>query len=79
MGGGERRKCKAVVSYSILTRVTAITTITYCSVPACRAARKAASQASWLARPESRDDFRGPVYVARVQTWCRAIRAQGVM
>jgi hypothetical protein len=41
----------------------------YCSAPACRAASKAASQARWLAAPENRDYFRGPMNVARVRTW----------
>ena len=41
----------------------------YCSVPACRAASKAASQARWLATPENQGYFRGPVNVARVQAW----------
>jgi hypothetical protein len=41
----------------------------YCSVPACRAASKAASQARWLAAPENQGYFRGPVNVARVQAW----------
>ena len=41
----------------------------YCSEPACRAASKAASQARWLARPENRDYFRGPVHLARTQDW----------
>jgi hypothetical protein len=39
----------------------------YCSEPACRAAKKAASQARWLARPENHDYFRGPVHLARNQ------------
>ena len=41
----------------------------YCSAPACRAASKAASQARWLAKPENRDYFRGPVNTARVKGW----------
>jgi hypothetical protein len=41
----------------------------YCSAPACRAASKAASQARWLATPENRDYFRGPMHVARVRAW----------
>lgn len=41
----------------------------YCSAPACRAASKAASRARWLAKPENRDYFRGPVNVARVKAW----------
>jgi len=38
----------------------------YCSVSACRAASRAASQARWLAAPENQDYFRGSVNVARV-------------
>jgi len=41
----------------------------YCSKPRCRAARKAASQARWLTRPENRDYFRGPVHLARSKDW----------
>ena len=41
----------------------------YCAAPRCRAASKAASQARWLAAPENRDYFRGPVNVARVRAW----------
>ena len=41
----------------------------YCAAPICRAASKAASQARWLAAPENRDYFRGPVNVARVREW----------
>jgi hypothetical protein len=41
----------------------------YCVAPTCRRASKAASQASWLGRPENRDYFRGPENVARVQAW----------
>ena len=41
----------------------------YCSATACRHASKAASQATWLARPQNREYFRDPVHVARVQAW----------
>ena len=41
----------------------------YCAAPSCRAASKAASQARWLAAPENRDYFRGPVNVDRVRAW----------
>ena len=41
----------------------------YCSMPRCRAASKAASQACWLAAPENQDYFRGPMHVARVREW----------
>ena len=41
----------------------------YCAAASCRAVSKAASQARWLAAPENRDYFRGPVHVARVKAW----------
>ena len=41
----------------------------YCCAAACRRASKAASQASWLAKPPNHDYFSGPVHVARVQAW----------
>jgi hypothetical protein len=41
----------------------------YCSMPRCRAASKAASQARWLAAPENQNYFRGPTQVARVREW----------
>ena len=41
----------------------------YCCAAACRLARKAGSQAAWLARPPNTDYFSGPVHVARVQAW----------
>ena len=41
----------------------------YCSEPACRKASKMASQARWLAKPQNRNYFRGPVHVARVTAW----------
>ena len=41
----------------------------YCCAAACRRASKAASQASWLAKPPNNDYFSGPVHVARVQAW----------
>jgi hypothetical protein len=41
----------------------------YCSRPLCKAASKAASQARWLAQPENRDYFQGPVHLARGQAW----------
>lgn len=43
----------------------------YCSKPGCRCASHAASQRRWLAKPENRDYFRGPINVARVQAWRR--------
>ena len=41
----------------------------YCSAAACRRASKAASQAAWLAKPENRGYFVGPMNVRRVQAW----------
>lgn len=41
----------------------------YCCAVDCRRASKAASQATWLARPPNNDYFSGPVHVARVQAW----------
>lgn len=41
----------------------------YCSGAHCRRASKAASQAVWLSQPHNAEYFRGPVHVARVQTW----------
>lgn len=41
----------------------------YCCAADCRRASKAASQATWLARPPNSDYFSGPVHVARVQAW----------
>ena len=68
MGRGERRKCKCcrkLFRPDPRNRHHQY----YCPAPTCRAASKAASQARWLARPENRDYFRGPVHVARVQAW----------
>ena len=41
----------------------------YCGAAACRRVSKAASQASWLAKPSNNDYFSGPTHVARVQAW----------
>ena len=41
----------------------------YCCEAACRREIKAASQASWLAKPPNNDYFSGRVPVARVQAW----------
>lgn len=68
MGRGERRKCRCcrqLFRPDPRNRHHQY----YCSAPTCRAASKATSQARWLARPENRDYFRGPVHVARVQAW----------
>ena len=68
MAGGDRRKCKCCLK---LFRPDPRNRHhqRYCSVPACRAASKAASQARWLTKPENQGYFRGPVNVARVQAW----------
>jgi hypothetical protein len=52
MAGGDRRKCKCCLK---LFRPDPRNRHhqRYCSVPACRAASKAASQARWLAAPEN--------------------------
>ena len=68
MGCGERRKCKCCRKLFRPDRRNRHHQY-YCSAPTCRAASKAASQARWLARPENRSYFRGPVHVARVQAW----------
>ena len=49
----------------------------YCSSPACRKAAKAARQRRWLAKPENRDYFRGPLNVARVKAWRAAHSGYG--
>jgi len=41
----------------------------YCSMPRCRSASKAASQARWLAAPDNQGYFKGPTHVARVREW----------
>jgi|JI7StandDraft_1071085.scaffolds.fasta_scaffold91450_2 hypothetical protein len=41
----------------------------YCSAPDCRRASKATSQASWLAKTENQDYFKGAVHVERVRAW----------
>jgi hypothetical protein len=68
MAGAQRRKCKCCHK---LFRPDPRNRHhqRYCAAPSCRAASKAASQARWLAAPENRDYFRGPVNVARVRAW----------
>ena len=68
MTGGDRRRCKCCLK---LFRPDPRNRHhqRYCSVPACRAASKAASHARWLAVAENQGYFRGPVNVARVQAW----------
>ena len=60
MAGGDRRICKCCLK---LFRPDPRNRHhqRYCSVPACRAASKAASQARWLAVAENQGYFRGPV------------------
>jgi hypothetical protein len=41
----------------------------YCSSAPCQRASKAGSQAAWLAQPQNKDYFAGPVHVSRVQAW----------
>ena len=67
MARGDRRKCKCCLKLFPDPRNRRHQR--YCSVPRCRAASKAASQARWLAAPENQDYFCGPVHVARVQAW----------
>ena len=76
MAGGNRRKCKCC---RMLFRPDPRNRHhqRYCSAAACRAASKAASQARWRAAPENQGYFRGPVNVARVQAWGRAIPGIG--
>ena len=70
MAGGDRRKCKCCLKlFRPDPRNRNRHHQRYCSVPACRAASKAASQARWLTKPENQGYFRGPVNVARVQAW----------
>jgi hypothetical protein len=68
MARGDRRKCKCCLKL-FLPDPRNRRHQRYCSVPRCRAASKAASQARWLAAPENQDYFCGPVHVARVQAW----------
>ncbi len=41
----------------------------FCSKPACQKARKRASQAAWLSKPENQNYFRGQDHAARVRQW----------
>jgi len=68
MARGDRRKCKCCQK---LFRPDPRNRHhqRYCTQPRCRAARKAACQARWLARPENHDYFHGPVHLARSQAW----------
>ncbi len=45
---------------------------TYCLMPICRKASKAASQRLWLAQPGNGNYHRGPIAVARVSAWQQA-------
>jgi len=68
MARGRRRKCKCC--RKLFHRDPRnLRHQLYCTEPTCRAARKAASQARWLARPENHDYFRGAVHLARIQAW----------
>jgi hypothetical protein len=60
MGRGDRRKCKCCLKLFCPDPHNRRHQH-YCSASACRAASKAASQARWLAKPESQSYFRGPV------------------
>jgi hypothetical protein len=62
--------------YFAPTHVTGITRDT-ARRRAVGAASKAASQARWLAAPENRNYWRGPVNVARVRAWRARIPATG--
>ena len=68
MAHGDRRKCRCCLK---LFRPDPRSRHhqRYCSVPACRAASKVASQAHWLAKPENQDYFRGSINVGRVHAW----------
>jgi hypothetical protein len=68
MARGRRRKCKCCRKL-FRPDLRNLRHERYCSEPSCRAARKAASQARWLAQPENQDYFRGPVHLARGRTW----------
>jgi len=68
MARGRRRKCKCCRKLFHPDPCN-LRHQRYCSKPSCRAARKAASQARWLAKPENQDYFRGPVHLARIQAW----------
>jgi hypothetical protein len=68
MARGHRRKCKCCRRL-FRPDPRNLRHQRYCSKPSCRAARKAASQARWLARPENQDYFRGPVHLARSKDW----------
>jgi hypothetical protein len=68
MAWGRRRKCKCCRRL-FRPDPRNLRHQRYCSEPSCRAARKAASQARWLAQPENHDYFRGPVHLARGRAW----------
>ena len=68
MARGRRRKCKCCRKL-FRPDPRNLRHQRYCSEPSCRAARKAASQARWLAQPENQDYFHGPVHLARSRAW----------
>ena len=76
MGLGERRKCKCCLKFFRPDRRNRGRQF-YCSAAACRAARKAASQARWRAKPENQNHFRGEVNVAASGRGGRATPAIG--
>ena len=59
MARGRRRKCKCCRKL-FHPDPRNLRHQRYCPDPSCRAARKAASQARWLAQPENEDYFCGP-------------------
>ena len=77
MARGRRRKCKCCRKL-FRPDPRNLRHQRYCSKPSCRAARKAASQARWLAQPENHDYFRGPVHLAAAGPGERVIPAIGV-
>ena len=68
MARGDRRKCRCCRKLFRPDRRNRRHQ-RYCSMPRCRAASKAASQARWLAAPDNQNYFRGPTQVARVREW----------
>jgi hypothetical protein len=67
MARGRLRKCKCYRKLLFRPDPRNLRHQRYCSEPSPRAARKAASQARWLARHH--DYFRGPVHLTRNQAW----------
>ena len=63
MARGRRRKCKCCRKL-FRPDPRNLRHQRYCSERSCRAARKAASQARWLAQPENHDYFSGAIHLA---------------